>query len=182
LTVYSVLFLSLVKLKRLGVGEKSYHIRVRACSLIIENDAVLLVEFSDENGIHYNLPAGGTEPGESVIEAVRREASEEASVDVEVGPLAFVYEYAPHLEHNLYGATHSIHLMFDCKIKPGQTPQMSDKSDKNQSGVKWIPLNQLNEIVLYPNIRDHILEYANHKRNIDLIEESRLQKYSFPHV
>jgi len=63
------------------------HIRVRACALIIENDSILLVEFKDENGLHYNLPAGGVELNESVVEAVRREAMEEASVDVEVGPL-----------------------------------------------------------------------------------------------
>jgi len=44
-----------------------FHIRVRACALIIENDSVLLVEFLDESGLHYNLPAGGVEPGESVI-------------------------------------------------------------------------------------------------------------------
>ena len=43
----------------------SYPIRVRACALLIQDDAVLLVEFKDEYGLHYNLPAGGVEPGES---------------------------------------------------------------------------------------------------------------------
>lgn len=95
----------------------TYHIRIKAGAVIIENDSILLIEFNDENGIHYNLPAGGTEPGETVIEAVGREAKEEASVDVEVGPLAFAYEYAPHLNDNKYGTTHSLHLMFECKIK-----------------------------------------------------------------
>ncbi len=69
----------------------SYHIRVRAGAVIIQDDSVLLIEFNDENGLHYNLPAGGVEPNETVIEAVRREAQEESSNDVEVGPLAFVY-------------------------------------------------------------------------------------------
>ncbi len=62
------------------------HIRVRACALIIENNSILLVEFDDESGLHYNLPAGGAEPGESIIEAVKREVREEANVEVEVGP------------------------------------------------------------------------------------------------
>jgi 8-oxo-dGTP diphosphatase len=84
-----------------------YPIRVRACSLIIENEQILLVKFQSEEGVHYNLPAGGVEKGESVIEAVRREAKEEAGIDVEVGELAFVFEYAPHLlnepETNIHG-------------------------------------------------------------------------------
>lgn len=35
----------------------AYHIRVKACTLILENDSILLVEFNNENGLHYNLPA-----------------------------------------------------------------------------------------------------------------------------
>lgn len=61
----------------------TFPIRVRACALIIENDRILLVEFEDESGVHYNLPAGWVEPNESVVEAVKREAKEEASIDVE---------------------------------------------------------------------------------------------------
>ena len=85
----------------------SFHIWVRAGALIMQDASILLIEFNDENGLHYNLPAGGTEPGETVKEAVKREAKEEASIDVEVGPLAFVYEYAPHLNGNKYGDKHS---------------------------------------------------------------------------
>nr|WP_326116511.1 NUDIX domain-containing protein [Paenibacillus alginolyticus] len=70
-------------------------IRLRACALIIKDGAVLLIEYKNDNsdGVHYNLPAGGVEPGETFVEAVKREAKEEACIDVEVGPVAFVYEY-----------------------------------------------------------------------------------------
>lgn len=37
----------------------TYHIRVRAGAVIIENNSILLIEFQDERGLHYNLPAGG---------------------------------------------------------------------------------------------------------------------------
>ncbi|WP_336773643.1 hypothetical protein [Paenibacillus sp. MMO-58] len=38
-------------------------IRLRACALIVENDAILLIEFKNDHddGVHYNLPAGGVE-------------------------------------------------------------------------------------------------------------------------
>ena len=68
------------------------------------------MEFENDNddGVHYNLPAGGVEPGETLVEAVRREAREEASVDMEVGSVAFVYEYQPARTNNLYGDVHSV--------------------------------------------------------------------------
>ncbi|WP_449620525.1 NUDIX domain-containing protein [Robertmurraya sp. Marseille-Q9965] len=156
-----------------------YPIRVRACALIIENDSILLIKFNDDKrGVHYNLPAGGVEPNESVLEAVHREAKEEASIDVEVGPLAFVYEYAPHLNSYSFGSTHSLQLMFDCKIKNGSVPKMPANPDPNQIGVKWIKLAELDDIMLFPNIKEQIIEYTTSKRNIEFIEEQSLEKYT----
>jgi len=59
-------------------GDMDCHIRVGARALVVENESVLLVEFNDETGLHYNLPGGGVEPGESVIEALEREVRENA--------------------------------------------------------------------------------------------------------
>lgn len=132
------------------------------------------MEFNDKNGLHYNLPAGGAELGESIIEAVKREVREEANVEVEVGPLAFVYEYAPHLNTSIYGTSHSLSLMFECKIMQGR-PSLPDNPDPNQINVKWVQLDKLEEIVLYPNIKEQIKDYAKHKRNIEIIEEYKLK-------
>lgn len=154
-----------------------YPIRVRACALIIENEKVLLIEFRENGRVHYNLPAGGVERGESVVEAVRREAKEEAEADIEVGSIAFVYEYAPHLDvSGLYGASpHGLSLIFDCKLRPGSIPRMPDHPDLNQIGVKWVPLSDLDKIVLYPNIKSHINQYAqNRSRSIEFIEDHKL--------
>lgn len=154
----------------------SYHIRVRAGGIIIKDNAILLVEFNDEKGLHYNFPAGGTEPDESVIEAVQREVKEEAGVDVKVGPLAFVYEYTPHLNDHYFGPVHSLSMLFECEIIGDQQPRMPDKPDPNQTDVKWIPLTQLNNIVLYPNMKKQILEYVWNRNNIELLEEQTLSR------
>lgn len=145
--------------------------------MIIENDTILLIEFDDENGLHYNLPAGGVEAHESVKEAARREAKEEASIDVTVGPLAFVYEYAPHLTDNRFGATHSLGLMFECTRNQDTEPSLPDKPDSNQTGVKWVPLRELDSIVLYPKVQKHILAYVESKASCELIEEHTLDEY-----
>ncbi|PLR74831.1 NUDIX domain-containing protein [Bacillus sp. UMB0728] len=155
-----------------------HHIRVRAGAVIMEKDSILLIEFNDENGLHYNLPAGGAEPGETVREAAVREAKEEASVDVEAGPLAFVYEYAPHTAEGRFGETHSLCLMFECLLKEGSQAKLPENPDSHQTGVRWVKLSELHEIILYPNIKEHILKYAHNKRNLELIEEHKLGDYS----
>ncbi|QCR31199.1 NUDIX domain-containing protein [Lysinibacillus sp. SGAir0095] len=156
----------------------TFPIRVRACALIIENEKILLVEFEDERGVHYNLPAGGVEANESVVEAVKREALEEASIEVDVGPLALVFEYAPHLNDYRYGETPSLQLIFDCKIKDGMVPKLPINPDPNQIAVRWIHLNELDKIALYPNIKEQILTYAKSPQNIEFIEEHLLELLS----
>jgi 8-oxo-dGTP diphosphatase len=155
-----------------------HHIRVRAGAVIMENDSILLIEFNDENGLHYNLPAGGAEPEETVKEASRREAMEDTAVDVEVGPLAFVYEYAPHTAEGRFGETHSLFLMFECLLKEGSQAKLPENPDPHQTGVRWVKLTELHEIILYPNMKEHILEYAHNKRNLELIEEHMLGEYA----
>jgi 8-oxo-dGTP diphosphatase len=164
----------------MGGEVMSFPIRVRACALVIEHNSVLLVEFQDENGVHYNLPAGGVEPGESVLEAAQREAKEEAGADVVVGPVAFVYEYAPHLDGSgqYRSAPHGLSIIFDCHLKIGSMAGMPENPDHNQIGVKWVPLSSLDKVVLYPNIKTHIVDYAkNRQRNIEFIEDRNLEIY-----
>jgi 8-oxo-dGTP diphosphatase len=149
----------------------NHHIRVRASALIIKEDAILLVEFEDENGLHYNLPGGGAEQNETLIEAVKREAMEEASVDVDVGPIAFVYEYVPQLCSYKFGETHTLSVIFDCKLQAGSKARMPGNPDFNQKDVKWIKLSELDNILLYPEINKYIIEYVKSRKTIEIIEE-----------
>jgi 8-oxo-dGTP diphosphatase len=154
-----------------------YPIRVRAGALIIENQRVLLVKFEDKNGVHYNLPGGGVEKGESTAEAAAREAQEEAGVEVTVEKLAFIYEYAPHQNDELYGTTPNLSLFFDCRINSGSKPSIPETPDLNQIGVEWIHLSELNSIILYPKIQKYIQEYTTGLYEMNLIEERKLIKY-----
>ncbi|KOR89328.1 NUDIX domain-containing protein [Paenibacillus solani] len=150
-------------------------IRLRACALIIENEAILLVEFKNDDGVHYNLPAGGLEPGETLIEAAQREAKEETCVEVEVGPVAFVYEYQPTKNNYIYGDTHLVGVTFECKLKPGSIPKLPKIPDSHQSGVKWIPISELHSIQLYPEINKDIVDYFSGEYYRNYIEEHDIQ-------
>ncbi|MGM0882839.1 MAG: NUDIX domain-containing protein [Bacillota bacterium] len=143
-----------------------------------ENDAILLVEFKNDNddSVHYNLPAGGLEPGETLIEATKREAKEEACVEVEVGPVTFVYEYQPKKNNYIYGDTHSVGVTFDCKLKIESYPKLPENPDPHQIGVKWIPISELRSIQLYPEINEDIIDYYNGKKYRNYVEEHEIQK------
>lgn len=153
------------------------HVRIRCTGLIIENNSVLLVEY-DDNGIHYNLPGGRMEPGETIIEGVAREVFEETTAEVEVGPLALIYEFPPHKQSGDYdeNAQHGLHLIFECTLKNHSVPKLPKYPDPNQTAVKWIPIEELDSILLLPNITQQIKNYINNSRNIELIEDYRLEK------
>jgi 8-oxo-dGTP diphosphatase len=152
-------------------------IRLRACALIIKDGAILLIEFVNDNGdgVHYNLPAGGVKPGETFVEAVKREAEEEACVEVEVGPVAFVYEYQPTKNNFIYGDTHSVGVTFECKLKPGSLPKLPENPDPHQIGVKWVPISELHSIYLYPEINKDIVDYFSGVHYRNYVEEHDIQ-------
>jgi 8-oxo-dGTP diphosphatase len=153
-------------------------IRLRACALIIQDGAILLIEYKNDNddGVHYNFPAGGLEPGETFVEAVKREAKEEACVDVEVGSVAFVYEYQPTKNNFINGNTHSVGITFECELKAGSTPKLPQKPDPHQTGVKWIPISELHTIQLYPEINQDIIDYYNGNKYRNYVEEHEIQQ------
>lgn len=151
------------------------HVRIRCTGLIVEDNAVLLIKY-DEGGVHYNLPGGGLEPGETVVEGVAREIREETTAAAEVGKLALVFEFAPHKQSGSYDRNerHSINLIFECKLANGSIPKMPDVPDGSQTGVEWVPLNELENILLIPNIGKQIKDYCLGGSSIDLIEDYRL--------
>lgn len=113
------------------------HVRIRCTGLIIKQNSVLLVEYND-NGIHYNLPGGGLEPGETILEGVIREVFEETTAEVDVGPLALIYEFAPHKQSGDYNVNdkHGLHLIYECTLKNNSIPRLPQNPDPHQSAVK----------------------------------------------
>lgn len=133
--------------------------RLSAKAIIVENDSLLLIEYDDENGLHYNFPGGGQEVDESLSETLIRELMEEANAEIEVGPLLCVYEYAPHLCNERYGPNPNMSFLFECALTDGSVPSMPERPDPNQTAVKWIPLDQLSEIILLPNVGEYVQQF-----------------------
>lgn len=149
----------------------AYPIRVRAGAIVVKEERLLLVEFHDEKGLHYNLLSGGVDAGESLKEAAAREVMEEAAVNVEIGDLAMVYEYVPGKTEYRYGTTPSISFFFEGFIHAGEEARLPDLPDPNQTDVKWISFDELENIKLYPEIQQQVISYLANKGNTLFIEE-----------
>ncbi len=120
---------------------------MRACGIIRREDHILLIEcFEEGYGLHYNLPGGGTQRGEPVREAVRREVREETGLEVEVGRLRLAYEALHPDTHHSFG------LLFECHALPDAEPRLPAVPDAFQTGVVWVPLADLKTIRLLPAI------------------------------
>lgn len=137
-------------------------IRLSASALIVENDKILLIKFEDKTGVHYNLPGGGVDKGESVIAAVQRECMEEACVDVNVEGLVGSWEYVPELQDFVFGPKQKVGLIFRCSLKAGSKPAMPVNPDEDQIGFEWVPIKDLDlpvsrRPVIYPQIGGHLL-------------------------
>jgi len=136
--------------------------RVFASALIIQDGMVLLVEYSNEKGsLHYRLPRGLVQPHESIREAVAREVRDATCLNVEVGRLVIAYEQVVRREPIPRETPPALTLIFDCQLVDGSA-RLPDCSDPAQTGVRWLGLDELDEIPLSPPIYKPILDYAYH--------------------
>lgn len=117
-------------------------IRVNVSAAIVREGQILVIEFSDNNGYHYTLPGGGVEEGEPILEALAREVKEETGVEAEIGPLLMVWEQ---IRSRGFGRDprHKIGVIYSATLKEGQEPDRDYHYDKDQIGVRWLPLDRL---------------------------------------
>lgn len=146
-------------------------IRVSAAAAIVREGALLLVEFDEAGvGIHYNLPGGGHEAGESLRETARRETREETCAEIEVGRLLLVAEYEPVRAGERYGAEHKLIVVFAGTLLPGSAPRMPPHPDPLQIGVRWVPLNHLDQVLLLPAFGRELVAAMEHPDAPDLYD------------
>jgi 8-oxo-dGTP diphosphatase len=129
-----------------------YNMRVGANAAIVQDGHLLVVEFNDATGPHFNLPGGGIEADENIVAGLQREVREETCAEIIVGPLLLVTEYFPPRYQNLYGPLHSLGLFFRCDLSARSEPRLPAQPDPHQVGVRWIPLASLAEQPLLPAI------------------------------
>src|SRR5258706_6221691 len=89
-------------------------VRVRTCGLCWKNNHLLMVNHSSINDKNFWAPpGGGVEFGETAIEALVREFTEETAITVKVGEFKFVSEF-------LKEPLHAIELFFEVFYESGE--------------------------------------------------------------
>lgn len=126
-------------------------IRNAARAVIIRHDRLLLLR--KEGGgkpERYALPGGGQDTGETLQQALVRECQEEIGTTVSVGKLLFVADFFKQRDSMPPSTRHVVEMMFLCTVPGDYMPTSGHHPDKHQTGVVWMPLGELEQIVLYP--------------------------------
>ena len=149
-------------------------IRIRVSALIVRDEKLLLIKcHDDEIGLHYNVPGGGLEYGETLEDGLRRELKEETCVDIEIGPFVMLYEVLHPDETLPKGVHHSLGVFFKCTIQNGFEPRLPDTPDEFQIGVEWVAIEDLPKFPLWPRNGELLQQIINRDNPELVLKQSR---------
>lgn len=130
--------------------------RIRAGAICIYGEKILLMHrINLERAVgeqeYYVIPGGGVEDGESVEQAVVREADEETTIQAEVGELFLTRDTVTNAGHDRHEE------YYICKYVSGE-PMLRENTNEFEEmklGVHfykpmWVLLSDINNVTLYP--------------------------------
>ncbi len=124
--------------------------KVRPAILIIENGRILTMQYHYNGQDVYNLPGGNVELFESMTDTLAREMVEELCIEVSVGKMILMGEI-------IQESKSTLHAVFEGKIIGG-LPILNPK-ETSAKGIVWLPIADLMQRNLYPNVGNTILEH-----------------------
>lgn len=130
--------------------------------LIIQDEKVLLIRHGEGAG-HlnntYGIPAGTIDEGELEIDAAIRELREEAGLVVDPSDLTLMPKHWSAVIQRKDGPKEFSLRVFLCSRFRGEVTASSE-------GIpEWIPLVDIENLALLPNVREIILEGASRKES-----------------
>jgi 8-oxo-dGTP diphosphatase len=121
-------------------------IREAARALILDpEDRVLLVRFEFPGGTRWALPGGGLEPGETPLDAIRRELIEEVGLaEVEIGPHVWTRVHViPFINGRFDGQREKIHLVRTPAFEPRPTLTWEQLNAEYMFELRWWTLPEI---------------------------------------
>jgi len=124
--------------------------RISAYGLVVQNGRILLIKNSEEK--LFDAPGGGIEFGETIIEAIQREAMEEAGAKIKVGELVDLSEdYFYHRGKQKFYQT--ILLYYSAEL----IGQFGKPTDHRTTFAGFVPITELSQ---YPttSLTNHAIQ------------------------
>jgi len=122
------------------VGNEILLVPSAIASVVDEEGRVLLLERSDGDDL-WGFPGGAMEPGESAVEAVKREVREEVGLEVEPLGLIGVYSspnYA--FDYPNGDRVQPVSVLFDCRVTGGTLdPDLDETLSARYFGPDELP-------------------------------------------
>jgi 8-oxo-dGTP diphosphatase len=140
---------------------------VRPSALILRDNAVLTLRYCYGDSEVYALPGGNPDPGECLADALARELFEELGVEAEPRDMVCCGEV---IWQEIKKET--LHILFHTEVLTG-IPTLNPEHTTALE-IVWLPVNELRNKLLYPNVGEQILRYWNKTLNsvhIGIIEQ-----------
>ena len=121
-------------------------IRQAVRALLLDPDRrVLLVRFEFPTATRWALPGGGLEPGETHVEALRRELAEEVGlVDAEIGPQIWRrLHIVPFLNGEFDGQREQIHLVECAAFEPAPSLTWEQMRAEFVHELRWWSIDEI---------------------------------------
>ena len=126
--------------------------KIRPCVFLSHQEKFLFLTYQYPSGNLYALPGGGIEPGETLIDTLKRELLEELSLSIKVGSLLWVCETEPQGKN-----PQTLHLVFEAHMEGNQVPKINPEHT-SANGFVWLTRDQFHHKLFYPNLGDVLVK------------------------
>ncbi|MGX7197906.1 NUDIX domain-containing protein [Enterococcus olivae] len=121
--------------------------------IIVNEDQILLIKRNKNDFQGYVPPGGKIEFPETFFDSARREVFEETQLIVDTLELRGLSGYINEIKGEQF-----VYVDFYCSAFHGNL-----KKDGPEGSVEWIPINQLNEVEIHPDIKVRIENILSNK-------------------